>query len=331
MKKTWKTEEFEMCTALSLSGRHHLFGRTLDLEKSYGEGVVITQRNYAWRFRHMSAAEHNPAIIGMACVFEGYPLYYDAINEHGLAMAALNFPKSAVYRDVTEGRVNIVSYELIPWILSRASSVREAVELLSEVNVTNESVSDELPATPLHWMIADRHESVTVEAVADWLRIYENLFGVLTNEPPFPYHEAHVAEYMHLSSAGSQNRFAPSVELVPYSRGMGAIGLPGDYSSPSRFVRAVFAKSNTETGGSEADEISAFFHVLGTVSTPSGCVRSESGDAVRTIYTSCADTDTLTYYFTTYENRRIRGVRLQADGDELRFHSIGGAEDILFI
>ncbi len=314
-----------------MCGRHHLFGRTLDLEKSYGEGVVITPRNYAWRFRHMSAAEHNPAIIGMACVFEDYPLYYDAMNEHGLAMAALNFPKSAVYRDTTQGRANVTSYELIPWVLSRASSVREAVELLSEVNVTGESVSDELPATPLHWMIGDRHESVTVEAVAEGLRVYGNRFGVLTNEPPFQYHEAHVAEYMHLSSEGSNNNLAPNVELVAYSRGMGAIGLPGDYSSPSRFVRAFFAKSNVDVGGSEVDEISAFFHVLGTVSTPSGCVRSDSGESVRTIYTSCADTDTLTYYFTTYENRRIRGVRLQADGDELRFHSIGGVEDILFI
>lgn len=321
-----------MCTALSMKGRHHLFGRTLDLEKSYGEGVVITPRNFKLGFRHVAVSEIHPAIIGMACVNDRYPLYYDAMNEKGLAMAALNFPKSAVYRGVCDGKVNVASYELIPWVLSRASSVRDAVNLLAGVNITDESVSDELPSTPLHWMISDKRESVAVEAVEEGLRVYENRFGVLTNEPPFPYHEAHVTEYMHLTATASKNVIAPDVELVQYSRGMGAIGLPGDYSSPSRFVRAFFARSNTDVGGREVEEISAFFHVIGTVSTPSGCVRSESGESVRTVYTSCADTDSMTYYFTTYESRRVRGVRMQDEvGNSIRVFDIGGGEDILLL
>ncbi len=320
-----------MCTAIRMVGRHHLFGRTLDLERSYGEGVVITPRNFKLSFRHGEVMRH-PAIIGMAYVHERNPLYFDAMNERGLAMAALNFPKSAVYGEVAAGRMNVASYEIIPWVLSRASSVREAVRLLESVNVTNESASPELPATPLHWMISDKYESVVVESVAEGLRVYENRFGVLTNEPPFPYHEAHMADYMHLTADAPRNKIAPGVEITPYSRGMGAIGLPGDFSSASRFVRAFFAKSNTNVGGSDMEEVSAFFHVLGTVSTPSGCVMSESGERVRTVYTSCADTDSMTYYFTTYENRRVRGARIRdEDSDSLRFFDIGGAEDILFL
>lgn len=321
-----------MCTALRMVGGHHLFGRTLDLEKSYGEGALVTPRNFKIGFRHAETAEKHPAMIGMACVYEGYPLYYDAMNENGLAIAALNFPKSAVYGDVRKDKVNLASYELIPWVLSRASSVRDAVRLLENVNVTGDSVSAELAATPLHWMISDKRESVVVESVAEGLRVYENRFGVLTNEPPFPYHEAHVADYMHLTADASANKIAPDVELTPYSRGMGAIGLPGDFSSASRFVRAFFAKTNVVAGGGEMGEITAFFRVMGTVSTPSGCVMSESGEPVRTVYTSCADTDSLTYYFTTYENRRVRAVRMQGeDGGTLRFFDIGGSEDILYI
>ena len=321
-----------MCTALRMSGGHHLFGRTLDLEKSYGEGVTIVPRNYKLSFQHVERSESHLAIIGMACVYGGYPLYYDAMNENGVAMAALNFPESAVYRSVCEGTTNLASYELIPWVLSSASSVRETVRLLENVNVTDESVSNDLSATPLHWMISDKNGSIVVESVGLGLRVYENRFGVLTNEPPFPYHEAHLAEYMHLTSSYPTNVISPDIELVPYSRGMGAIGLPGDYSSASRFVRAFFAKSNVVIGGSEVEEISAFFHTIGTVSTPSGSVCSESGEAVRTIYTSCADTDSMTYYFKTYENSRVRAVKMQGeDGDSLRFFDIGGAEDILYI
>ena len=230
-------------------GAHHLFGRTLDLEKSYGEGALVTPRNFKIGFRHAQAAEKHPAMIGMACVCDGYPLYYDAMNERGLAMAALNFPESAVYGGVREGKVNLASYELITWVLSSASSVREVVRLLENVNVTGDSVSAELAATPLHWMISDKRGSITVEAVAEGLRVHENRFGVLTNEPPFPYHEAHVADYMHLTSSAPTNVLAPDVRLEPYSRGMGAIGLPGDYSSASRFVRAFFAKSNVVGSG----------------------------------------------------------------------------------
>ena len=193
-------------------------------------------------------------------------------------------------------------------------------------------MADDLPATSLHWMISDRRESIAVESVAEGLRVYENRFGVLTNEPVFPYHEAHASDYMHLTASAPTNVLAPDILLEPYSRGMGAIGLPGDYSSASRFVRAFFAKSNVVADGGEAGEISAFFHAIGAVSTPSGCVRSESGECVRTVYTSCADTDTMTYYFKTYENSRVRAVRMQGEnGEPLRFFGVSGSEDILYI
>ena len=298
-----------MCTAISDICHHHLFGRTLDLELSYRESVIITPRVFPLRFRHLDTLREHHAMIGTALLSAGAPLYYDAINEKGLAIAALNFPVSAVYHPHRRDRENAASFEIIPLILAKCDSVSDAVKLLTNVNITPDSFSDALPASPLHWLIADKSSAVTVESVSDGLKIYENPFGVMTNEPPFPYHTANIANYMPLCPSVPENRIFPAANISPYSRGMGAIGLPGDFSSTSRFVRAVFATAHTLCEG-EDNCISRFFHVMDTVSQPCGCALAQDGRPVRTVYTSCADTDRGVYYFTTYGCRRIRAVTL---------------------
>ena len=111
---------------------------------------------------------------------------------------------------------------------------------LDGVKIVQESFSDTLPVTPLHWMLADPDECVTLECTAEGTRLYDNPFGVLTNEPPFPFHAANVNRYMSLHEGLSANRLSPDLPLINHSLGLGAIGLPGDFSSASRFVRAVF-------------------------------------------------------------------------------------------
>ncbi len=317
-------------------GKRCLFGRTLDIECSYGEQVVLTPRNFKLNFRHAGEMAKHLAVLGMAYVADGVPLYYDAVNEAGLAMAGLNFPQSALYHAPVQGLRNVASFEFIPWVLGQCRSVREAKEMLKNTVITKDSFSQSLPAATLHWMISDRESSVVVESVAEGLRLYENRFDVMTNEPQFPYHATRVVDYMGIGTAPPRNELCPSVELSAYSRGMGAIGLPGDYSSGSRFIRAIFAKEHTASVCSDSPEaeVSRFFHVIGTVVTPLGCVRTDSGDKELTVYTSCADTDELIYYFTTYSCRRIRAVRMcdaELDSNELVCHSIAGGEDIQII
>ena len=298
-----------MCTAISDTLSHHLFGRTLDLECSYGESAVITPRAFPLEFLCENALTRHHAIIGIAHVCDGTPLYYDAVNEAGLAIAALNFPSCAVYHPRKANKNNIASFELITWILGGCESVDEAAKLLKNTNILPDSFSDTLPATPLHWLIADKRRAVTVESVSAGLEIYENPFGVLTNAPAFPYHTLNVSNYMQVGASPPENRIYPKAEISPYSRGIGALGLPGDFSSPSRFVRAVFAKAHTVCE-SNADEISRFFHVMDTVSQPLGCALTEDGRPISTVYTCCADTENCVYYFTTYACRRIRAVSL---------------------
>lgn len=216
-----------MCTAATYKTADFYFGRTLDYEFSYGDEVTVTPRNYPFHFADQGELQTHYALIGMACVTEEYPLYYDAVNEKGLGMAGLNFVGNAVYNDWKEGRDNIAQYELIPWILGQCATVKEVRALLAKINITNRPFNEKFPLAQLHWIIADSAGTITVECVQEGLKIYDNPVGVLTNNPPFDEQMFALKNYMHLSAKSPVNTFAPGLELTPYSRGMGAIGLPG--------------------------------------------------------------------------------------------------------
>lgn len=320
-----------MCTAISDTNGLHLFGRTLDLEFSYGESITIAPQKFKFQFLHEGSEEAHPAIIGMAHVRDGYPLFYDAANECGLAAAALNFPQNAVYHNYKAGANNIASFEVIPFILSRCESLSDAKILLSKTNITLDSFNKELPVSPLHWIVADKSGSIVLESTASGINVYDNPFGVLTNAPPFPYHTTNIRNYLSLTSSQPQNLIYPEATLSPYSRGMGAMGLPGDTSSASRFVRAVFAKANTESTSDKFSEISRFFHIMDTVAQPLGFARTDDGKPIYTVYTSCIDTSDMKYYFTTYSCRRIRCVNIKdisINSSELLTFPIVQFEDI---
>ncbi|MCM1175975.1 MAG: choloylglycine hydrolase [Blautia sp.] len=303
-----------MCTAATYQTKDFYFGRTLDYEFSYGDEIVITPRNYVFQYRHMGRMEKHYAMIGMAHVAEGYPLYYEAVNEKGLGVAGLNFVGNADYKEPAPGKENIAQFELIPWILGQCASVKEARELLLKVNLVNTPFSDKLPLAQLHWMIADAAEAVTLESVKEGVRIYDNPAGVLTNNPPFPAQMFQLNNYMHLSPKELGNLFSDRLSLHPYSRGMGALGLPGDLSSQSRFIRAAFTRLNSVSGDSEEESVSQFFHILGSVDQQRGCCVVEETDKgckyEITIYTACCNASKGIYYYTTYDNHQITALHM---------------------
>ena len=308
-----------MCTAATYKTKDHYFGRNLDYEFSYNETVTITPRNYPFHFRTMGSINSHYAMIGMAFVQQDYPLYYDATNEKGLSMAGLNFPTNAVYLPKKQGKDNITPFEFIPWILGQCATVAEARQKLKKLNLLNENFSEQLRLSPLHWMISDRDESIVVEPLKDGIKVHDNPVGVMTNNPTFDFHMLNLANYMGLTREEPTSRFSDKLKLNPYSRGMGAIGLPGDLSSASRFVKAAFTKLNSVSGDSEAESVSQFFHILNSVAQQKGCCRVEHGFEY-TIYSSCCNTDKGIYYYTTYENSRISGVDMHKenlDGEKL--------------
>lgn len=309
-----------MCTAATYKTKDFYFGRTLDYEFSYGDEITITPRNYAFDFRHTSTCSSHYAIIGMAHIAGNYPLYYDAINEKGLGMAGLNFVGNAVYAEPDDSKENVAQFEFIPYILSKCASVSDAKNLLASINLTDTPFSEKLPTAQLHWIIADENGCITVESMADGLHIYDNPVGVLTNNPPFETQMFLLNNYMSLSAKQPQNTFANGLTLNSYSRGMGAIGLPGDLSSASRFARVAFTKMNSISGESENESVSQFFHILGSVDQQRGCCEVSEGKYEITIYTSCCNAAKGIYYYTTYNNHQISAVdmhRENLDGTEL--------------
>lgn len=315
-----------MCTAITFKTSDNYFGRTLDLEYSYNEKVIITPRNYKLSYKYTLPYNNNYSIIGVGIIENGYPLYYDAINEKGLSIAGLNFPKSCVYNDIDNSKLNITSYELIPWILRNFKTVNELKPVLTRLNITNDCFNKIYNATPLHWLISDKVSSVVLEQTELGLKIIDNEIGVLTNEPDF------IAQLDNLTKYANLSPNEPKTFTPPSSRGLGAFGLPGDVSSSSRFVRATFNKQNSICDGDEASSINQFLIILGSVKQINGCVRLDDNKLEKTIYTNCYNQDKTILYYTTYNNPTITMIELyneNLDGCDLVIYNMQTETNII--
>lgn len=321
-----------MCTAITYKSESSYFGRNLDWEHSFGEQIVITPRRYPLKFKKTAEISWHYAIIGTAITENGYPLYFDASNEKGLCAAALNFPDNAHYKPYCEGFENISPFEFIPYVLSKCRSVADAKKLLSRISITDIPFSASLPLTPLHWILADKNESIVVEPLKSGLYICDNPVGVLTNSPPFEMQLFYLSNFLNLTCGEPYNRFSDKISLHPCSKGLGAFSLPGDFSSPSRFVKASFSALSSLPKSSEAESITQFFHILSSVNQVEGCVKT--GDRFeKTIYSSCYNLQNGMYYYKTYHNSRLCAINPKnenIDGEKLISHPFLAEQDINF-
>ena len=283
-----------MCTAISWKNKDSYFGRNLDLERGYGESVVITPRNFKLNMRLENDLDNHYAMIGMGTVTDQFPLYFDATNEMGVSMAGLHFPDNAYYEEPQKesDRKQITPFELIPWVLGRCANLTEVRELLNQMRLVNVNFSKRLPLSPLHWMISDKEESIVLESMREGMRIYENPYQVLTNNPPFAKQQTFIKKDMDL---------------------------PGDFSSTSRFLKAYYVKENSVAEETEMSSVNQFFHILNAVSVPKGCSITEDGYKY-TRYSSCCNASKGIYYYQTYDNFEILSVNMHdadLDGSQL--------------
>jgi len=310
-----------MCTSIALNDNGFYFGRNLDLECGFGEKAVITPRKYPFEFRKAGKMDSHYAMIGMAAVQGGYPLYAEAMNEKGLCIAGLNFPGNAYYPENEEaGKTGVSPFELPAWVLGQCASVKEARTLLENTQLVHINFSDRLPLSPLHWHIADKEESIVLESMRSGMHIYDNPVGVMTNNPPFDFHMINLNQYLNLTSSYPENRFSGKADLKPFGVGLGAFGLPGDYSPASRFVKAAFLRLNSVSDGSGAADIARFFHLLDAVAMPDGIVQTPDGEYEVTRYSCCADAERGVFYYKTYGNSCLTAVdmhRENLNGDQL--------------
>ena len=226
------------------------------------------------------------------------------------------------------GKENIPPYAFIPWVLGQCEGLGAVKKLLAGLQLVREDFSPQLPVSPLHWMISDKNRSIVVESVEEGLRIWDNPFEVLTNNPPFEYQKIRLNDYMGLGVGPAISKFSEEYPLHNYSLGMGAMGLPGDFSSSSRFVKAFFVKENSKCGEDERSSVHQFFHILNSVAMPKGCVWTENGYEY-TRYSSCCNMDRGIYYYTTYHDASIKSVNFfdaDLDGEKLETYPVAGME-----
>lgn len=314
-----------MCTAVNFNG---YFGRNFDYDTSFGESIVITPRNFEINLRSGKKISSHKAFIGTAHIENGHPLYYDGMNENGLCAAALRFGE-AKYNSPNDLSENIASFEFIYFVLAKYSNVDELLNDSNKFNITNKCFSNLLPSSPLHWMIGDKHKSIVAEQTKGSLDFFENKVHVLTNSPEFNVQTHFLNNFINLSPKSPKNEFG--INLSKYSRGMGAIGLPGDLSSSSRFVKAAFVRANSKTSDDKIYNLSHFFHILDSVKQPYGCCEVENGKYEYTIYQNCMDMENAIYYFRTYKSLSASAVYLRRedlDGNKLTVFQI---KDNMFI
>lgn len=303
-----------MCTSMAIRKGGYCFGRNMDIDYSFGEQIVVTPKNFPLIFKKIPVLSEHYAFIGTAAVINDTPLYADGMNEKGLCVAALKFPDNAFYCEKSDSQKNAAApYEIISLILGKCCSVKEAAELLSVTDIINEPFDSSTPLSPLHWHISDKESSITVEHTCEGIKIYDNPYDILTNNPPFPFHRENLSLYLGLTAAQPEAQNEPG----PFGLGFGAVGLPGDFSPTSRFVRGSFLLKNSPSGISPVTQL---FHVLEGVSIPKGAVITPDAKFHYTTYTCCMETKTLTYYYKTYRSGSICAVRMTEEimeGNEL--------------
>lgn len=322
-----------MCTCIDFTTKDHYFGRNLDLEYRFGEKVVITPRGYGFSLKCGNVIHTKYAMIGMAAVVDDYPLYAEAANEKGLSMAGLYFPKNAFYFKEDSAKQNLTAYELIPFFLGLHSTVAQVREIIQSLNITDIPFAPDMPVTDLHWMISDGKECIVMEQTEDGLHVYDNPAGVLTNNPPFPYHLSNLNNYMNLTAGCPENKFSDKLNLEQYGNGMGAIGLPGDSSPASRFVRAAFHKCNSVCKENEACSVTQFFHILDSVAMVAGSTITKDGKEDYTVYSCCCNTDQGVFYYKTYSNNQITAVRMtekEKSSNRLSVYELAEQQQIKF-
>lgn len=296
-----------MCTAIAFLNKSLYFGRNMDIEYDFGQKIVIMPDEFPLATKCSGTLLKHYAVIGIARVEEGYPLYAEAYNEKGLCMAGLNFPFNAVYADKeSEGKIMLAPYELIPYVLGKCADIGEARDLISRSEIINRPYKPSLPVAPLHWMVSDKNGSFVVERTSRGLEIFDNPCGVMTNNPPFDSQIINLEKIKGLYVKNPAGYFGKAEPEENYCAGAGALGLPGDYSSASRFVKAVFLKDNSVCGESAESCVSQVLHILDAVAMPRGSVVTDEGKLDVTTYSCCIDAERGVYYYKTYDGFAVK-------------------------
>ena len=303
-----------MCTGVRFSDDkgNMYFGRNLDWSTGYGQKVVITPRGYKYTSAFLGEMANSPAVIGVGIVVENTPLYFDCANEHGLAIAGLNFPGYAAYApEAVDGKTNVTAYEFPLWVALNFTSVDEVEKALKDVAIVAKPINDQYPVSELHWLIGDSKRSIVVEYTANGMEIFENDVDVLTNQPGYGWHKENLRNYMNLFPQMPKEIKWNKAVMHAFGSGSLMRGLPGGFYSTDRFIRVAYSNTHYPMQTDEASNVSRLFHTLTSVAMIDGGAAMADGKFEKTVYTGGYSTASQTYYYNTYENPAIQSVALK--------------------
>ena len=304
-----------MCTGVRFSDDkgNMFFGRNLDWSNGYGEKVTITPREFSYNSPFLGEMHSKEgAIIGMAIIEEGIPLYFDCCNEAGLGVAGLNFPHYAKYeKDAVEGKTNIAAWEFPLYIVMNFSSVEDVKAALPEMAIVSKPINEKYPVSELHFMIADGKQSIVVEYTERGMEIFDNDVDILTNQPGYNWHQENLRNYMNLYPRMPKEVKWNKATMKPFGSGALMRGLPGDYTSTSRFVRAAYLNTHYPVKTTEEENVSRLFHTLASVAMIDGAGEMAGGRSEITIYVGGYSAASKTYYYSLYEDLALTAVSLE--------------------
>jgi len=249
----------------------------------------------------------------------GIPILLDGLNEQGLAVGLFYFPTTAGYMkySAADAGKTIAPWEVGSWILENFATVEEVRKNLDQIVVAGAVLKAWGFVPPVHYIVVDASgKSIVIEYVNGQLNVHDNPLGAMSNSPTFDWHMTNLRNYMHLSLTDLPPVLVGSVKLVALGQGTGMLGLPGDFTPPSRFVRAVAFSTSVLPSKTGDEAVLQAFHILNNFDIPKGATREAQKDehgniiAEYTLWTSACDLKAKRFFFRTYENSQIRSVDL---------------------
>lgn len=305
-----------MCTAINVKTPFGsiFLGRTMDFSYPLDPQLYVVPKGYEWTNQlNTHTIKTNYTFMGIGQDISPVT-FADGVNEMGFAIAVLYFPGYAVYDPIQmQGHqtLSLTALEMTKFLLSTCASVDQAAKLLNTIRIVGMEDPVTQSIAPLHWIMADKQGKCSViEKTENGLQVMNNPIGVLANSPDFSWHMTNLRNYMNVTPAQMESIKWNSFSLTPFGQGAGTFGLPGDYTPPSRFVRAAFQKSHAVYSNNLSEAVVTCFHVMDSVSIPKGIVMTRRGTSDYTQYTAFMDLTTLQYFFKTYDNSEIVSVQM---------------------
>ena len=330
------------CTGITIRTQDGsiIFGRTLEFAVDFSSSLIVVPRGVEyvgtapgdkpglrWKSKY--------AVAGMNAYDQ--PLFGDGLNERGLHVGIFYFPGFAKYQPVTEKDFpqTLAPQEFAGYLLGTCATADEAVEAALHVKVAEVVFPQFGFVPPFHYIVNDASgESVVLEHVDGELKIHRNPLGVITNSPTFDWHMTNLSNYVNETVSDVPKIDVGGEQIKGLGQGGGMLGLPGDFTPPSRFVRAAAFSQSALPVETAKEGVLQTFHILNQFDIPKGAARSrEHGQLVAdyTLWTTAADLKNLRYYFRTFENSRIRMLDLKAldlNAQDIKTISIQGDEQV---